>query len=267
MHSSGKLPGGGSLEARGPQARLPVNGAPALRDVRLGIVHADRSFRAGVRALLASEAGLSVVAELESLDGVVEVLRDIPCNVLLVYSPLDEQRLATISRLSNQVAIVVVANNQDEQAAMAAVRAGVRSVVLNHLAVDGLVGAIRAVTLGHVSMPPALQAQLVAELRQMSSTPLTSRERDVTRLVAAGMRNAEIARRLAISEQTVKKHLNNIFQKLDLRDRVELARFAMRSTLTGATDGWGVSAAEVREMVARETRSRTNGPGSDDHRA
>jgi DNA-binding NarL/FixJ family response regulator len=219
--------------------------------VRLAILHANPDFRAGLRSLLACEPDLLVVAEWETFDQAVDAVHNVPCDVLLVYTRIEEQGLLSIGCLSSEVAVVVVAENQHDDRAMAAVRAGARSVVHSHLAVDRLVGAIRAVMMGHVSIPPALQAQLVSELRQMSSLPLTSRERDVTRLVAAGLRNGEIALRLSISEQTVKKHLSNIFQKLELRDRVELAGYAMRSALTDAPSGWGRAAVEARKHAGR----------------
>jgi DNA-binding CsgD family transcriptional regulator len=149
--------------------------------------------------------------------------------------------------------------------AMPAVRGGVRGVVLNQLAVDGLVEAIRTVAMGYVWIPPALQAEVVANLRHTPApNPLTLRERDVTRLVATGLRNGEIAGKLSISEQTVKKHLNNIFQKLELRDRVELARYALRTALVAQGDGWGAaqSHGSTYLLAAHETllpRERPDG--------
>jgi two-component system, NarL family, nitrate/nitrite response regulator NarL len=62
---------------------------------------------------------------------------------------------------------------------------------------------------------------------------LTDRESEIVRYVADGLRNAEVAQRLSISESTVKSHLNNIFQKLGLRDRVELTHYAIRAGLVG----------------------------------
>jgi DNA-binding NarL/FixJ family response regulator len=73
-----------------------------------------------------------------------------------------------------------------------------------------------------------LQTELAAQMGSASDQRLTTREHEIARYVAEGLRNAEIAQRLAISESTVKTHLNNIFQKLHLRDRVELALHALR---------------------------------------
>ena len=72
---------------------------------------------------------------------------------------------------------------------------------------------------------------MVAQRRDVSPSSLTSRELEIVRHVARGLRNLEVAKRLAISENTVKTHLSSIFNKLELRDRVELALYAIRHRL------------------------------------
>ena len=116
------------------------------------------------------------------------------------------------------------------------VRAGARGVVFKRFAVETLMDAIGAVAAGHVWMPPSLQAHLAAGLRAGPVEPLTNRERDIVRHVALGLRNAEVAKKLFISEQTVKTHLNNIFQKIGVRDRVELTLWAIRTGIIGSHD-------------------------------
>jgi DNA-binding NarL/FixJ family response regulator len=96
--------------------------------------------------------------------------------------------------------------------------------------------AIRSAMDGHVWMPPELQAAVTAQLRAPNTTVLTRREREIVRHVALGLRNAEVARRLGIGEVTVKTHLNNVFQKLGLHDRVELARYAIRTGIVGLNE-------------------------------
>jgi DNA-binding NarL/FixJ family response regulator len=109
-------------------------------------------------------------------------------------------------------------------------------VVQKRFAVQTLVEAIRAVAAGLVWMPPALQAEVASQWSSSASKSLTSRETEIVHHVARGLRNAEIAQRLAITEATVKAHLNNIFDKLELRDRVELAVYALRHGLVTAKD-------------------------------
>jgi DNA-binding NarL/FixJ family response regulator len=92
--------------------------------------------------------------------------------------------------------------------------------------------AMRAAAEGLTWLPPALQAELAKQWREPEAKALSPREREIVRLVALGLHNAEIAKKLFISEVTVKTHLNNIFQKLSVRDRVGLVRYAIRVGLT-----------------------------------
>jgi DNA-binding NarL/FixJ family response regulator len=89
--------------------------------------------------------------------------------------------------------------------------------------------AIHAVAQGNVWFPPILQTELATRLRNPLINDLSPREEQVVRFVALGMRNAEVAEKLSISEQTVKSHLNTIFRKLGIRDRVQLTRYAVQA--------------------------------------
>ena len=120
---------------------------------------------------------------------------------------------------------------------LASLRFGARGIVQKKFAVKNLVEAIRAVFDGLVWMPPSLQAKLTA--RWGVAVPgelLTTREREIVRNVAIGLKNAEIAQKLSISELTVKTHLNNILQKLGVRDRVGLALYVLRAGLSALPD-------------------------------
>jgi DNA-binding NarL/FixJ family response regulator len=83
-------------------------------------------------------------------------------------------------------------------------------VVLKRFAIETLMAAIQAVRAGHVWVPPEVQACLAERLREPARDLLTPREREVVRHVALGLRNAEVARRLFVSEVTIKTHLNNL---------------------------------------------------------
>src|SRR5262249_19136761 len=119
--------------------------------------------------------------------------------------------------------------------ALTALRRGARAVVFKRFAVQTLMDAIRTVSEGNVWMPPSLQTQLADRLRSPTMTSLSPREEEVLRYVALGLRNAEVAKRLSVSLQTVKTHLNNIFKKLGVRDRVELSLYATRAGIGGTT--------------------------------
>ena len=104
--------------------------------------------------------------------------------------------------------------------ALAVIRAGAHGLVFKRFAIETLRSAIMAVAAGHAWMPPEIQSQVAARLREPESEPLTRREREVVRYVALGLRNAEIASRLLITEVTVKTHLNNIFHKQTVLQRI-----------------------------------------------
>jgi DNA-binding NarL/FixJ family response regulator len=93
-----------------------------------------------------------------------------------------------------------------------------------------LVTAIKTVADGMVWMPPELQTEF-AKMGTPAAKSLTARETEIVRLVGIGLHNTEVAGRLSIRESTVKAHLNNIFQKLGVRDRVELSHYAIRTGL------------------------------------
>jgi DNA-binding NarL/FixJ family response regulator len=84
-------------------------------------------------------------------------------------------------------------------------------------------------------MPPTVQSEFASQ-GNSSAKRLTARELEIVRFVAIGLRNAEVAERMSISESTVKTHLNNIFQKLGMRDRLELVHYAIKTGLVAVID-------------------------------
>lgn len=201
--------------------------------LRIAIADDHALFREGLRAVLEGRKEVTVVAETDRAADVAEMLAQTPADVLLLDLQMERWSLNDIGELSTKVGIVVVTASERAADALAAVRLGARAVVQKHLALETLIDAIRAAAEGLVWLPPHLQAQLADDWRSPARSSLTNREREVTRLAALGLRNAEIAKRLFISELTVKTHLNNVFQKLSLRDRVELTRYAIREGLVG----------------------------------
>ncbi|HZO09194.1 MAG TPA: response regulator transcription factor [Myxococcota bacterium] len=209
------------------------------RPLRIAIADDHALFRQGLRSMLALEEGITVVGEVDRVGLLPGLLEETPPDVLLLDLQMDRSSLAEIEALAARVSVVVVTASERPEDALGALRAGARAVVFKRFAIETLMTAIAAVTEGHVWMPPALQAQLTTQLRTPVNRRLTSREREIVRHVALGMRNAEVARQLFISEVTVKTHLNNVFQKLGVRDRVELTLYAIRAGIVGANEERG----------------------------
>lgn len=203
---------------------------------RIALADDHALFRDGLKSVLALEPDVTVVAEIERVDDLLPTLARTPCDILLLDLKMDRNALDDIGALAGKVAVIVVTATEAPEQALAALRAGARAVVLKRFAVETLLQAVRAVKAGEVWMAPSLQAHIAAGLREPPPNPLTPREREIVRYVALGLRNAEVAQKLFISEQTVKTHLNNIFQKVGVRDRVELSLYAAREGIIGVNE-------------------------------
>jgi two-component system response regulator DegU len=205
--------------------------------IRIVIADDHAMLRQGLRSVLAQQPGIAVVGEAERVDDIAPTLEQTPCDILLLDLQMDRKVTVDIARLTEHAKVVILTANEDLDEAVACLREGAQGVVLKRFAVETLLDAVHAVMRGDTWLPPRLQNRMATELRGAARISLTSRERDIIRLVARGLRNGEVARKLFISEETVKTHLNNIFRKLNLRDRVELTLYAVRIGLIGVGDG------------------------------
>jgi DNA-binding NarL/FixJ family response regulator len=201
--------------------------------IRLILADDHAIFREGLKALLQHEPGVSIVAETSRIDGLHSIVDATPADLLLLDLQMERSSLTEIESLSAKIAVVVLTASELVGDALAAIRLGARAVVLKRFAVETLMDAVERVAAGEVWLPPSVQGQLAARLRDPAANPLSPREEQVVRQVALGLRNADVAKRLFISEQTVKTHLNNVFQKLGIQDRVELTIYAIRHGIIG----------------------------------
>jgi NarL family two-component system response regulator LiaR len=199
--------------------------------------------RRGIRALLEAEGDCVVVGEASSGGEAVLLAADLVPDVVLMdlvmpaIDGVEATRLLKQRSPSSQV-IVLTSYHQDEHI-FPAIRAGALSYLLKGVGLDELMEAVRKAARGEATLHPHVAARLVQELRgasQETSTlyqTLSQREREVLRLIAEGLSNAQIAERLVIAERTVKSHVNNILSKLHLADRTQVAIFAWRSGIMG----------------------------------
>ncbi len=207
--------------------------------VRVIIADDHALFRQGLKSLLQLHSSVMVVAEIEHASDLGATVERTPCDLLLLDLRMERTVLADIATLAGRVAVVVVTASERSDDALAVIRAGARGLVFKRFAIETLMSAIRAVMEGQLWLPPAVQGAVTAQLLEPAGATLTRRERDIVRQVALGLHNSEVAERLGIGEVTVKSHLNNIFQKLGVRDRVELARYAIRVGIVGVHEREG----------------------------
>lgn len=204
--------------------------------MRVAIADDHALFRQGLKSLLRLQSDVAVVAEYDRAADILRGLEEHPCDVLLLDLQMERATFVDVEILAERVTVIVVTATERVDDALAALRAGARALVFKRFAIETLMVAIRTALEGNVWMPPELQAEVTARLRQPAAVSLTRREREIVRHVALGLRNAEVAARLNVTEGTVKTHLNNIFQKLGVRDRVQLALYAVRLGLVAANE-------------------------------
>jgi DNA-binding NarL/FixJ family response regulator len=171
------------------------------------------------------------VRERAEIEAIGQILSQTSCDGLLLDLQMDRWSMDDIPRLAQTVSVIVLTASESVENAILALRRGARAVVQKRFAIETLTNAITAVADGQVWMPPNVQAAILQSQTPSASNSLTGREIEVLRLVALGLRNSEVAERLRLSENTVKTHLTNVFQKLDIRDRVGLTHYAIRTGL------------------------------------
>jgi DNA-binding NarL/FixJ family response regulator len=213
------------------QLRLPGK-AQTVRPIKILIADDHAVVRDAITALLELEPDIEVVGAVGRADELRPALSKTPCDILLLDLKMDRWVIKDIAELTQSAKVVVLTAADRDEDIIAALRGGAHAIVHKSFAAETLREAIRSVAGGLIWMPPALRTRLTAaNFAAPSSEPLTARESEIVRYVAVGLRNAEVAHRLAITEGTVKIHLNNIFGKLDVRDRVQLTLYALRTRL------------------------------------
>ncbi len=203
---------------------------------RLIIADDHSLFRQGLKSLLQLQPDLEVVAEVDRAEEIDAALTAHPCDILLLDLQMNRWTMEEIPHLAKIVKVIVLTASESPEHGVQALRLGARAIVQRRFALETLMMAIKALAEGLVWMPPEVQAEFANEFMAQETSAakkLTARETEIVKYVGSGMRNGEIAERLAITEATVKTHLNNIFQKLNLRSRVELTRYAYKHGLVG----------------------------------
>jgi len=216
--------------------------------VTIGIVVADdhEVVRAGFAALLDTQPDFTVLGIASDGDEAVRVCRELRPDVVLMdvrMPSLDgieaTRQLAGPDGPGPRVLILTTFDLDDY--VFDALRAGASGFLLKDVTAERLFDAVRVIAAGEALLAPAVTRRLIGEftrLRPVSGTPplavlgtLTPRETEVLRLVAEGMSNPEIARRLVVTEETVKTHVSHILAKLGLRDRTQAVIAAYESGL------------------------------------
>jgi two-component system, NarL family, response regulator len=203
--------------------------------LRLIIADDHALFRQGLKSLLMLQPDTEVVAEIESADDVEPIVTSTANDILLLDLQMDHWMMEYIPLLSRLTNVIILTASESAENGVKALRLGAKGIVQKRFAIETLMMAVRSVADGMVWMPPTVQTEF-ARQESSSGKELTPRESEIVRYVASGLRNPEVAERLSITESTVKTHLNNIFQKLGVRDRLELTHYAIKTGMVAVLD-------------------------------
>jgi DNA-binding NarL/FixJ family response regulator len=219
-----------------------------MRRLRVVIADDQPMMRAGFKAVLEAAGDIEVVAEgATGAEAVEAAKRHAPDVVLMDIRMPEMDGIEATRRLPGQRILILTTFGLDEYI-IAALRAGASGFLLKDAPTAEVVSAVRAVADGDAVLSPAVTRQLLDQVGRrlpaaidVGQAPdalaqLTEREREVLRMLAAGLSNAEIADALVVSEATVKTHVSNLLGKLGLRDRVQAVIYAYETRLIAPSD-------------------------------
>jgi DNA-binding NarL/FixJ family response regulator len=217
--------------------------------VRIVIADDHPIVRDGLKKLLLLEDDFEIVGEAGDGREVLEKVQELDPDVLLLDLRMPNldglSALQALQQTNKRTRVIVLTASEDKNEFVQAMKLGCSGIVLKQTAPDLIVKSIRKVHSGEIWLDSHTTA---AVMRQFSTgqegsggqasggknrerSPLSTREREIVALVAQGYKNKEMAEKMFISEQTVKNHLHNIFDKLGVSDRLELALYAIHKGL------------------------------------
>ena len=217
--------------------------------IRVLVVDDHALFRRGLQMVLEQEEDIEVVGEAgDGAEAVEKVTDTIPDIVLMDVRMPKRGGIDACTAIKDAVpsAKIIMLTISDEEADLYdAIKAGASGYLLKEISIDEVASAIRAVHGGQSLISPSMASKLLTEFatlikrgddrQQIPAPRLTERELEVLKLVAKGLNNRAIAEQLFISENTVKNHVRNILEKLQLHSRMEAVVYAVREKLLEIT--------------------------------
>lgn len=207
-----------------------VQQEPATQRIRVLIADGDDSVRRSVHGMLERADVVSIAGEIRDGEKVIDHIRSLTPDVVL----LDVQTpgfggIAILNQLREtdlQTRVILMTSHAGGHDVLEGLRAGARGYLLKEAGIDELMRAILTVHEGGLLLQPAMAKRLIESLDADDAPGLTPRELEVLQLLASGARNREIAEQLSLSVNTVKYHIENLYEKLGVRSRTQAVRVA-----------------------------------------
>ncbi len=221
--------------------------------IRVLIVDDHTIVRKGIRALLAEIEGIEVVGEADNGQEAIAQAGTLHPDVILMdlampkMDGIEATRQIKTSRPESR--ILVMTSFAADDKVFPAIKAGALGYLLKESTPEDLVQAIHQIYRGESSLHPTIARKVLQEIthppdRPPTPNPLTEREEEVLRLVAQGLSNQDIAKKLNISDPTVRTHVSNIMSKLHLATRIQAALYALREGLVSLDAEGGANVEE-----------------------
>jgi NarL family two-component system response regulator LiaR len=208
--------------------------------IRVLIVDDHQVVRQGLRFMLEQEDGIEVVGDCADGTEAIAAVRGLsPTVVLLDLFLPGQDGISVLTQLKQErpeIEVLMLTSSTDDEHLLAALRAGALAYLRKTAGVEQIVGSVRAAARGESVLDPRIAARLVREVRTSAQRRapldlLSPREREVLAVLARGRSNRQIAKELAITEETVKAHVSSILAKLHLADRTQAAIFGLQQRL------------------------------------
>ena len=204
--------------------------------IRLLLVDDQSLVRQGLKAMLNLEADLEIVGMAENGEEAISQVEILQPDVVLMDLRMPVMNGSTATKIIcdrfPNIKILVLSTYDEDRDVGDAIRAGAKGYLLKDMPSEQLVEAIRCINSGYSQLAPGLLERVINQTASniaeipVALAELTPRELDVARLVGVGATNQEIAKKLFISESTVKTHVNSIFHRLNIKNRAQLAIYA-----------------------------------------
>jgi two-component system NarL family response regulator len=239
--------GGGVVGGSPGGSAAPEDASPRTEPIRTMIVDDHALFRRGLEMVLEGEPDIDLVGEAsdgaEAVEKAAESLPDIVLMDIRMPRSNGIEACRAMKEAAPSARIVILTISDEEEDLFEAIRAGASGYLLKDIPLDEVADTVRAVHGGQSLINPSMASKLLTEFaalarrdeeeraQEVPAPRLTEREMEVLKLVARGMNNRDIAKELFISENTVKNHVRNILEKLQIHSRMEAVMVAVREKL------------------------------------
>ncbi len=229
---------------------VPPDASPRTEPIRTMIVDDHALFRRGLEMVLDEEGDIDLVGQAsdgaEAVEKAAESLPDIVLMDIRMPRSSGIEACRAMKEAAPSAKIIILTISDEEEDLFEAIRAGASGYLLKDIPLDEVADTVRAVHGGQSLINPSMAGKLLTEfaalakrddddgtdrVQEVPAPRLTEREMQVLKLVARGMNNRDIAKELFISENTVKNHVRNILEKLQIHSRMEAVMVAVREKL------------------------------------